>query len=89
VKGWWILYAILSCAIVAGAIVSLVGSYRDFLRLRKEWMEVREGNMRMEEEIKKYSREVEDILGDTFYREYLIRKTLKMIKPGEKVFRVR
>jgi len=89
VKGWGIFYVVLGLFIIGSGSISLKDSWREYRELDRQWKELKLENERLEKEIEKYQKEVEKILTDTSYREYLIRKELKMLKPGEKVYRVK
>lgn len=62
---------------------------RKYISLKKEFVKIENENKNLEDEITELRKEKKRIENDKSYLEYLIRKKLMMIKPGEKVYRIK
>ena len=88
-KWKFILYllGIVSLLWIAGIV--LLPPLNNYLSLKEELNEIKRENEQLKKEITSLREEEEKVKNDTFFLEYLIRKELKMIKPKEKVYRVK
>ncbi|GEM_PF-4456449 len=88
-KWKFILYTIGTILIVWIAVMVLLPPLHQYLALKSDLDNLEKENDSLKQEIASLQQEEEKIKNDTFYLEYIIRRDLKMMKPEERVYRVK
>nr|WP_240934740.1 septum formation initiator family protein [Fusobacterium sp. FSA-380-WT-3A] len=76
-----------SSIVVFAFIPRIYRSYEKITRLNAELTSLKEKKDILNENIKEYERDIKN-LDNEFYREKLVREKLKMVKPGEEIYKV-
>ncbi|NOZ63868.1 MAG: septum formation initiator family protein [Caldiserica bacterium] len=88
-KWKFILYIIGILLILWIAAMVLLPPLHQYLALKKDLDDLEKENDHLKQKIFSLQQEEERIKNDTFYLEYIIRRDLKMMKPEERVYRVK